>query len=444
MLSVLFLILCLALIIMIEYAFFKNLISISFIFTSSFLLGAICLLANVRNWNVDLNIECIGLILFTVLIAFTSEILMKNFVFNRIHRMVRERKYGILYIRTSVLALSFCFTVIELILYWREVLRIAFIAYTNGYNGSMLFNYRQITAHDDILTSSQMMNSYVVQGQKIITIFAYILMYIFLNNRVLAHDKSKKNYLYLIGLIPFVIITIFSASRIAILRIIIYILVLWFIMTNEKKRWKFHIRLGLFIKLLIIGISVLLGFAYLGTIVGRNTSLTAFQTVSVYLGAPILLLNLYLKDPITNTNIFGEECFCNLYQSFYKLGLTSNYSDFQTEFRSSNGVLLGNIYTFIRRPLHDFGIIGLAIIVFIVISIFSFVFYNYIYKRQVRMKMVIFFAYYYYIIGLSVIDFCVYSEISLGNVINIILFLLMLNIVKIKPNSDIKTRCVKI
>ena len=60
------------------------------------------------------------------------------------------------------------------------------------------------------------------------------------------------------------------------------------------------------------------------------------------------------------------------------------------------------------------------------------------------MKMVIFFAYYYYIIGLSVIDFCVYSEISLGNVINIILFLLMLNIVKIKPNSDIKTRCVKI
>ncbi len=443
MLSVLLLILCLALIIMIEYIFLKNLISISFIFTFSFLVGAICLLANVKVWNVQLNVECIGLILFTVLIAFVSENLIKNYIFNRIHRKVWKRTYETLYIKTFILVLFFCFAVIELILYWREVSRIAVIAYANGYNGSVLFNYRQITAHDNILTSSQMMNSYVVQGQKIITVFAYILVYIFLNNRILANDKTKKNFLYLIGLIPFVIITIFSASRIAILRIIIYILILCFIMTSEKKGWKFHIRFGLFIKLLIIGISVLLGFVYLGTVVGRNTSLTAFQTISVYLGAPIFLLNLYLKDPIPNTNIFGEECFCNLYQSFYKLGLVSNYADFQTEFRSSNGILLGNIYTFIRRPFHDFGIIGLAIVVFIVVSIFSFVFYNYIYKRQVNMKIVIFFAYYYYIIGLSVIDFCVYSEISLGNVINIILFLLILNIVKIKTSSDMRIRSIK-
>ena len=94
------------------------------------------------------------------------------------------------------------------------------------------------------------------------------------------------------------------------------------------------------------------------------------------IGYPIYLFDLYVKNPSTPV-VFGEESLIgvNTFLSKY-FGMDVFVRNVNLEFRYKNGYYLGNVYTFFRRPLHDFGFFGMLIFTALVALLFSWIYYG--------------------------------------------------------------------
>jgi oligosaccharide repeat unit polymerase len=89
--------------------------------------------------------------------------------------------------------------------------------------------------------------------------------------------------------------------------------------------------------------------------------------ITFFAGSPIAAFDLFLKNPLEPSSIWGKETFYQLNQSistwFNKPEL--RYI-FYKEFRQSpSGIYVGNIYTALRPPYYDFGFWGMILVMFI-------------------------------------------------------------------------------
>ena len=117
-------------------------------------------------------------------------------------------------------------------------------------------------------------------------------------------------------------------------------------------------------------------FVAMQRFVGRTITSDPLYYFTIYAGSSVAAFDLFIKDPLPPSGIWGKETFYDLNQSisrwFDKPDLT--YLFFK-EFRTSpSGLTIGNIYTAFRPPYYDFGYVGMLIYLLIMGAFYTFVY----------------------------------------------------------------------
>ncbi len=137
------------------------------------------------------------------------------------------------------------------------------------------------------------------------------------------------------------------------------------------------------------------------------------------------MFNLYLQDPVKR-EMFGEETLYSLTKITHALGLSDVSTHYNMEFRPL-GIGFNNVYTFFRRPLHDFGLVGMYLFTAFVAVLFAYIYYGKIkYRDYVKAeKWTLLLGYlYYWIVCSSIVQYSV-AYISYGTVSTLIVIFLI-------------------
>jgi oligosaccharide repeat unit polymerase len=161
------------------------------------------------------------------------------------------------------------------------------------------------------------------------------------------------------------------------IKLSIFIVLVYFLLTKKSKGWNKRVKGSTIFKIALGAIAVLVLFVAVRTFVGRSNAEDPFYYITKYAGGSIQLLDLFIKNPISESSIWGKETFYAMYKFLGpKLGHSDWVYVFAKEFRRSNGVALGNVYTALRCYYYDFGYIGCIICTGIVGFVFSIVYAN--------------------------------------------------------------------
>ena len=215
-------------------------------------------------------------------------------------------------------------------------------------------------------------------GYPITLFFGLIVTYTLVNNFIAL---KKIEILKIISLINVCILLSFHGSRFDIFQIIIFILILYYILSVrngliKKGNPKFFLKLIFTVSIIS---SIMFGLLFL---IGRgNTIGNIFNYLFIYVGAQIVNLDIFL----THNNIdyfwglsdfFGQYTFIATYEYFNKiLNIpTLRYDNVDFFISSDNGLFLGNVYTTYYQFIYDFGYIGVFLI--LIISLYYVFSYN--------------------------------------------------------------------
>ena len=192
------------------------------------------------------------------------------------------------------------------------------------------------------------------------------------------------------------------------------------------------------IKIAIIMLIVLYLFSFTRTLVGRTSKDNFIDYISRYFGGSIQLFDMYLENPTPKSNIWGKETFFGINKFLSQIGVINANYTLHLEFRSSNGVSLGNVYTSFRRMIQDFGVSGLIILNFL-FGIIMTCYYNFIKNSKSIDKISLKYIFYFMILHSVVLtpfsDFF-FSTILSINYLNIAFYMIIISFVlrKIKIN----------
>lgn len=292
-------------------------------------------------------------------------------------QIMRTQPFLVAEIDGWVIVLGIAVQIFTNIWYYREVLRVA---------GSIGGAMHALSLKTTVISWEDTLFSPVLTFfLKISEAMGYIAGYVVIQ-RILARYKGT---LKTIGLFSLVILSqtpaFLGGSRTGILRYLVALLVDYYIIWHQKNGWHLsltgkYVRVG--ILCVVIGAPL---FYYSLYWIGRKPSASLEHQIAVYLGYPIYLFDLYVKQPIKPKPIcFGEESLPGIHSFMSKyLRIDTYVRNVNLEYRQVDNVNLGNVYTFFRRPLHDFGFIGMLIFTVLVALFFSWIYYGKIqWKRR--------------------------------------------------------------
>ena len=252
---------------------------------------------------------------------------------------------------------------------------------------------------------------------------SYIWGYVIINN-YLVNKKIKKIYLflYILG----ITVSLVSGSRGDALGIIfstVCIAILAFRKTEGKrkipKKYYFYIMLAF--------VAMIATFQIAGTSMGRDSNIfTPFEYISIYLGAPILNLDIMIKKVGGGNTVFFNYTFSGLYTSLGRVFGITKWTKFKDPMvhLASNGHRTGNVATTFMAYYYDAGVIG----VFLLTALMS-IFMQKLYEKcrkddtmNISYKM-IFYSYFLFLTARSFFSNSLFNavQISLIKMILIIL-----------------------
>lgn len=324
------------------------------------LFSSLCALYNEEKWALDYSATTTGVIIVgigTFIIGGLIGVLLSNlFKLKKIsfsHKTYEVTPIHVGALKTIIVVL-FQLVVIAMLL--REVSRIT----GGGSYLEMVAKYRLLTGFQQDMDDLTLRFPWLLR-QFLEMNFAFGLIYIYvIGNNIAA--KSKGILLNWLPVVLCSIITFMQGYRSDMLRLWVALLVISYTLRKRSLGWKNNRDTRKMIRrmaLSVIGIAIL--FVALRSFVGRSeTDWDPIFYLTHYAGSPIAALDLFLKDPIAPSGIWGKECFYNLNLImstwFNKPELRYN---FYKEFRKSpSGLIIGNVYTALRPPYYDFGGIG--------------------------------------------------------------------------------------
>lgn len=209
---------------------------------------------------------------------------------------------------------------------------------------------------------------------------AHIYIYIFIQN-VVSSKKMKGNKRYLLPVAVFFLDSLVDGARGYLVNVFCAALVYLFILTQRKNGWKLKYNFK-FMRIVVFAVAIgSIAFTALGGIVGRSTDTDFFYRIAHYFGGSIPLLDDYLNGTPVSSSVWGQMTFTALNTYVYRhFNIEACHYLRRLEFRYSNGISMGNIYTAIRPYYQDFGLMGAIILVFLFAFFFS------VYYRKLKYK----------------------------------------------------------
>lgn len=378
--------------------------------TMVFIVSTIIAILNGENWNIVYSINAAVVIASGIFLFGITDVLVR-----RLCGVNKRYPFGLGISPLVIERWKMCFIIVAdlivVLLVYGEVRRIALTepGYTN-----IFYAYRTITSHSRQRLESQYMNGMVSQAMKLVIVTGFLSALIFINNVLVCRQSLAKNICFLMPTVLLCTMTLITGVRTNILRLSVFCLVSWYILLQHHRNWKF-------IRILSIAFVVILClFSFSQSLLGRRGATDVWTVISNYVGASIQHFNQFMEDRPAKNIIFGQETFCGIWNFMYRLGIVKITYSAHAEYRFLNASEFGNVYTFFRRYIQDFGIAGMGIM-----TIGTSAFFSFMYNRAIRCKRdpykrtiwVAVYGYLYYIVAISSIDNVVHDYINLGTVL---------------------------
>lgn len=366
-----------------------DLISPWFISVGVYMISSSVAVINLNRWGESISSNTV-LTITIALLAFgigqiTSDILKIN------NNTVKTDNTYRITIPLYRILFAFSIGLLVVFLMYRRLVGIAVIG---GYSGSgYLLNYARIA----IIHYNASWGSIAGILQFITMGIGYLFTYALVNN-ILYEERLfkglKNNLIYLLPIIPYILVEIMSTSRSGFIRLATMILFFGIITWKVQKGWKNAIkknfRLIIVASLLLIAFYVT--FINLGDLTGKNLVYNLNDTISVYTGGSIVSLDNYLENRQFNSINFGEETLYGVKHIFDKIAFDVSVENRHLEFIYFNNGYSTNVYTALRRYIHDYGYFGMVVIQFF-IGFFFGAFYKLIKKKNKANLLMIIYAY---------------------------------------------------
>ncbi|MBV4420079.1 oligosaccharide repeat unit polymerase [Clostridium tyrobutyricum] len=400
----------------------KDLMEPSVIVCISYIISILCAVVNIKVWDINLANNTFWIITVGTVIFISINIIITYIIkskYNKKYQWKQDLKViNIQYFKIILVAM---FQIIVALFYAKSVRSLA--GQYGSFNdfSSMMTVYRMNTSYGTNAGVSATLNQFV----KLSNVCAFVFLYVFINN-ILEKSNQKRNLLNIIPVIIYSIQVILTGGRFNLLALICSAFIIYNVLWHRKNGWNRQIKIKFLFKAIIILIFVFVGFYFLKTFVGRTSKVDFITYITSYVGGSIQLFNMYVNGPISKSSIWGKETFYSINDFLRKVGLLNiNAYIPHLEFRFSNGVMLGNVYTAYRRYIQDFGIEGM-IILQSVFALFYSIFYEKIKlkfpKKKLDYSLLVYAAISYPLFMHSIND-CFFSGILSVNYLIIIILL---------------------
>lgn len=387
------------------YLFKKEICSPAFIFCIPFLLMTFIAILNIKNWQLEsfhantLIIIITGIVSFVISAKFVSIIKLKSIKTNQSEKK-ELKKYK--------LCISIFIQVISLLLYVYYLKKWGLSQGVNSLTESIALTMeRGKFGIGETLDLPYIVNSLIICSKA----FGYI--YVAIMAKKIA-NKDKSGYILLIvNTVISLLIHLLSGSRGTSLELIVAFAIcflFYYYKRNKSKKIKFkYIFSGI-----VSMICFLFLFFYIKEFQGRGTFdwNNTFSEFSIYIGAQIKNLDIYLNEATVHTKVFAFGTLSNFYSIFNSyLGANIKDSVDMLPFIVINGQSLGNVYTCFYNYYMDFGIFGV-----ILFSSISGLISEYIYRKAKNSNNTILLVIYSYI-GACLI-FCFFGNRFFDNLLS--------------------------
>lgn len=267
--------------------------------------------------------------------------------------------------------------------------------------------YRALYGHDTVVADEDQMSFFLRYSLYFMQATAYVFILPFVYNVLIKKNKFINNMKYLVPPVLFCIYSFMCGSRIDLLKLVISGFFMFYVLFLKNVGWTRKNIRQLAVKGSKIATLILVLFFFLSSLIGRSAlDGSVFDSfiahLAGYAGAPVIFFSQFILDPITS-NVVGEECFTNFFSFLHRWGLSDLVRTGHLEYRHLTGGIIGNVYTFFRSPIADYGIIGMYIFTTFVSIFFSVYYYrkikyaNYLKKDRFCKNLVIYSVFFQWI-----------------------------------------------
>lgn len=422
------------------YLFDKDFMAPSFIIVAMYIVSIGVALLNYKEWGLSdyssttFFIVLGGAILF-ILVGFVVKLVVypSNYQISPSLDVTLKQSHHLRINKPITIVL----TIINVIIVYLWAHAVRNIVGSAGSFSQMMESFRAITSYS--IDPTESIPGYIQQLSKVPTVSGYVYGFVLCYNLALGSIKKQDWFWCLPNVMLYVILSIFSSNRLNLLGLIgAYII--YFYVTRQEVITKSD-SLKSFLKLFSIFVLVLLVFYAIRILVGRRGSAnTGFMDyISLYIGAPVKLLDLFIKQPIYDLSIWGKETFVSINGTLRDLGFNIPKYLMHKEFRIYNGIELGNVYSAYRSWYADFGVVG-VIILQSLLSTFYNIYYYLMKKKGFNSHKILFLLYGYFSMALflhPIEDWFYPMFIAVGTVIYIVLFIFIYKLVIVGNTSKV-------
>lgn len=408
----------------------RDIMSPSVVMCAMFIISTMFAIMNIENWKIIYSADAVlilvsGMSAFIVAEAFLHALIKRHTAY--MTKINRVQPTPII-ISKEILLFAVILDVIVLSWFFVEICRIV-AAYGYVVSGTDIFGkYRTIITSLTQRTDSKVALTGTILNQliKLVRAMGYISLYVFLNNWFAGRNKKSECILHGLVITASILSYVMEGSRGNILQILSAALIEWYIIWHRKAGWnKVLTKKVVFVGLLcvLIGMPVFYGSV---SWMGRSTNKNMLRYIGFYVGGSIQLFDLYLKSDVTKPKVFGEETLVGVLRLLNSLGLELDIRNINLDMIRLDALSQGNVYTFFRRPLHDFGFVGMLIFTVFVSWLFAWIYYGKIKWKHTRHTpyWIMLYGYLFYWIVLMSIDQYSQTIISLTTALQVILMFL--------------------
>lgn len=355
--------------------------------TLGFMLGSLFGMFNFGVWG-DISLNTVIIILLSVILFNVFSYVGESVKFPGIYNSMQISKHfsGIF---VSIMNLVMLFTGF---LYLNFMYKNALLGGSSG-EWNAIFSYARLAEQMGRASNPSLLLSILLT---ISFSFGYIQTYIVIRDVVYRKIRGVR-FNDFMSVILYFTHTLLSGGRTRMMYFIIFIIVVGLVLYRNKNRWsKKSINVGLKYILFGFGIVVLTFWIIEQTVRGSvyGNSYSLWYQISKYIGSPIYALDIYLGNPSYMRNFTETETMYSIISVLNKLGMSIPFTNNALEFVSfadGSNLVVTNIYTAIRRYVHDFRLPGLIILIIFQSLLYSS-FYSSIKKHHIDNLSLLFYG----------------------------------------------------
>lgn len=407
-----------------SYLLLNDLLSPTFDMACMFTIATAIIIPFIKDWSISYSFEAMIIIVSGLYIFFAVELLVAYINRKSIKSISNNDNYIFNIPKYYQIAIDMII-ILTIYMLSKEVVRIG--SKWNYYGSIPIlmrnFRYRIVYGYDSI-------NFFTSQLMKISNALGYVGVFILINDLIFKGRKCiKENKALALTPILMIALDVLNSTRGTAINYIVFIVVIYCVKYRQFNKWGKHNNSKIIKIIFRAFIAIAVVFCGAKYIIGRDTSETMLDNIARYLGGSIQLFNLYIKNPAKKNVYWGQESFVTIYQFLYKKGIVKNYISFALEERNL-GRYTGNVYTLFRRPLQDFGLLGMYLFVISLAVIFCSTYYKRLKRANESHDLsLLVYAFFYHWIIQSVVD-CYSFNLSFSTVITLLLLIIFYNFFK--------------